>query len=142
MKALVAYESKTGHTRQAAEAVAEAVRKMNGEAIVKPMAEVKASDVQIADVLFLGTWVQGHFFFNVKPAGAEQWVPNLPSLRGKPVGVFCTYLFNPRGALRSLSEMLESRGAKPRGEHAVRRSRPAEGAEEFVRGVLAAAAVP
>lgn len=142
MRALVAYESRTGHTQQAAEAIAEVVRKMHGEAVVKPITEVKAADVQLADVLFLGTWVQGHFFFNVKPAGAEEWVPNLPSLRGKTVGVFCTYLFNPRGSLARLSTMLEAKGAKTRGERAFRRSRPAEGVDAFVRDVLAASAMP
>ena len=136
MKALVAYESKTGHTQQAAEAIGDALRRMDVEAAVKPIAEVKSADVQLADVLFIGTWVQGHFIFNVKPAGASKWVSSLPSLRGKPVGVFCTYLFSPRGALQVLSGMLESRGAKPRGERAFRRSRPADGAEEFVREVL------
>jgi len=142
MKAMIAYESLTGHTRQAAEAIASAVRELGGEAVVKPVAEIRDSDIQEADALFLGTWVHGLIFFGVRPAGAMTWVPALPPLAGKPVGVYCTYAFNPRGALRALSAMLEARGAVVKGEHAFHRARPGEGAALFVGSVLEAAGVP
>jgi flavodoxin len=142
MKALIAYESQTGHTRQAAEAIATAVRSLQGEAVIKKLWDVKAADVAAADVLFVGTWVKGHFFFNVAPARAQELIPNLPPLDGKPVGVFCTYLFNPRGSLKTLGAMLEALGAMVVGERAFRRSRTSEGVEAFVRGVLAGVAVP
>lgn len=139
MNVLVLYQSRSGHTRSAAEAIGEAARALNGEAVVKSVIEVGEADVARADVLFVGTWVQGLILFAVKPAGAELWVPALPPLGGKPVGVFCTYAFHPRGSLRALGELLTGRGATVVGQRAFHRSRPRAGAEVFVRGVLEAA---
>jgi flavodoxin len=136
MNVLIAYNSRTGHTHQAADAIATAARKLGHEASVKRVSEVQAGDVQAADVLFVGTWVAGFILFGVKPAGADQWVPALPSLDGKPVAVFCTYAFNPRGSLRTLANLLEKRGAKIQGQHAFHRSQTSAGAEEFVSQVL------
>lgn len=142
MNVLIGYASHTGHTRQAAEAIASAVQRLGGTAVTKPFSEIQVVDVERADVLFVGTWVQGLILFGVHPAGARQWVAGLPSISGKSVGVFCTYAFNPRGALASLCAMLEQRGAVVKGFHAFHRSQPDEGVDHFVRNVLEQAAVP
>jgi flavodoxin len=139
MNVLIAYYSRTGYTRQAADAIAAAARKMGHEVVVKRVAEVQEGDVQAADALFVGTWVAGLILFGVRPAGVNEWVPALPSLTGKPVAVFCTYAFHPRGSLRTLAGLLEKRGANIRGQQAFHRRRTSQGAEEFVRGVLGAA---
>ncbi len=136
MKALVIYESQFGHTRQAAQAIATAIINLGGEAVVKYTMQVKPADIEAANAVFIGTWVQGLILFGVRPANAKNWVPNLPPLTGKPVGVFCTYRFNPRGALRSLGMMLAERGAVIKGEQAFHDSKPGEGADVFVQGVL------
>jgi flavodoxin len=136
MVILVAYESQTGHTRRTAEAIATAARAQGRQVVLKPLADVEPDDVQRADVLFLGTWVHGYVLFGVKPAGAATWVPGLPDLAGKPVGVFCSYAFFPGPALRTLSALLQARGATIRCERAFHRSRPADGADEFVRSVV------
>jgi flavodoxin len=136
MNVLVLYQSRGGHTRDAAEAIAQAARDLNHEAVVKSVIEVSKADVQKADALFVGTWVQGLILFGVRPAGAELWVPALPSLAGKPVGVFCTYAFNPRGSLPALGAMLAARGATILGQHAFHRSRPSAGVERFTQSVL------
>jgi flavodoxin len=139
MNVLVLYQSRSGHTRDAAEAIAQAARELNHEVSVKSVIEVRKADVENADTLFVGTWVHGLILFGVRPAGAEQWVPALPSLEGKPVGLFCTYAFNPRGSLGALGAMLAGRGATIVGQRAFHRSRPGEGAESFVQGVLQSA---
>jgi len=139
MNVLVLYQSRSGHTRTAAEAIAQAARDLNHEVNVKSVIEVRKADVEQADALFVGAWVQGFILFGVKPAGAELWVPTLPSLEGKPVGVFCTYAFHPRGSLRALGAMLAARGAAVVGERAFHRSRPRAGAAPFVQSVLQAA---
>jgi flavodoxin len=139
MNILVAFESHGGRTRQAAEAIAAAVRRQGRQVAVRPVADLQPADVQAADVLFLGTWVQGAILFGVGPARARQWVPALPALAGKPVGVFCTYAFTPRGTLRMLGSMLEARGAAVMGGHAFHRRQPGEGAEQFAENVLGAA---
>lgn len=141
MNVLVLYNSRNGHTRSMAEAVAQAARDLKHNVTIKSVIEVRQTDIESADALFIGTWVHGLILFGVKPAGAELWVPALPSLEGKPVGVFCTYAFNPRGSLRALGAMLEARGARVVGQQAVHRSRPSEGAPGFVERVLKAAVI-
>lgn len=136
MKVLVLYQSRGGHTRQAAEAITTAMRGMNADVKIKSVIEVSPADVAWADLLFVGTWVHGLILFGVRPAGADLWAPSLPSLAGKPVGVFCTYRFNPRSSLDKLSELLVARGATVVGQHAFHNSEPGRGAENFVRDVV------
>jgi flavodoxin len=136
MNVLVIYQSRNGHTREAAEAIASAAREHGCEVVVRSAAEVRKADVEGADALFVGTWVHGMILFGVRPAGVEQWVPTLPSLNGKPVGVFCTYAFHPRGSLRTMGAMLEARGGSIRGQRAFHRRQPGSGADSFVQSVL------
>jgi flavodoxin len=136
MNVLVAYESFRGHTRQTAEAIAAAARGRGYEVVLKPMSEVQTADVETANALFLGTWVQGFILFGVRPAGAKRWVSALPSLKGKQVGMFCTYAFSPRGSLNTLRTLLEGRGAIIRGLRAFQRSEPTDAVEPFVKTVL------
>ncbi len=139
MQALIAYDTQSGHTRQAAQAIAEAVRAQGGEANVKYVRQVGPEDIQAADVVFIGTWAHGLFVINVHPAGAADWVPTLPPLANKPVGVFCTYLFTPRSLLKDLGKMLEGRGAVIKGAQKFHQNQPGKNAEAFVRSVLSAA---
>jgi len=138
MKVLVLYLSQTGKTEAAAEGIAEAAQKLGHEVDVKSVGKVSQADVDGADLLFIGTWVQGLILFGVKPAKADLWVPNLPSLDGKPVGVFCTYAFNPRGSLDKLSDMLRGRGANPVTQQAFHRNKLTEGADYFVNRTIKA----
>ncbi len=139
MHILVTYFSQGGNTRISAEAIVEAAQGQPNEVSIKPIGKLTQVDVNDADVIFIGTWVQGYILFGVKPARAELWVPNLPSIEGKPVGVFCTYAFHPRGSLHKLSDMLAGRGANPVAQHAFHRSNLQQGAEAFVQQTLEAA---
>jgi flavodoxin len=140
MNVLVIYNSRNGNTQDAAEAIAQAAdNQFHTTVSTKSVIEVQQADVEQADVIFVGTWVHGWILFGVRPAGAELWVPALPSLEGKPVGVFCTYAFNPRDSLRKLGAMLEERGATLLGQRAFHRNRPDEGAEHFAQSILESA---
>src|SRR5512147_2360242 len=121
MKVLILYNSQKGHTQAAAEAMAQVARGKGHDTAIKAVSQVRAVDVEQADLLFIGTWVQGFILFGVKPANATLWIPSLPSLKGKSVAIFCTYRFNPRGSLKKLGEMLEGRGAKLVGQRAFHR---------------------
>lgn len=136
MNVLVLYQSRNGHTLEAAEAIAQAARDLKYEVVLKSVIEVSKADIERADKLFVGTWVSGMILFGVKPAGAELWVPALPSFEGKPVGIFCTYAFNPRSSLDALAAMLEAKGATVVGQHAFHRSHTDEGAAQFVQNIL------
>lgn len=136
MNVLVLYQSRGGHTRVCAEAIAQSVHDLNHEVVVASVIEVRAADVERADVLFVGTWVQGFILFGVKPAGADLWVPALPSLEGKAIGVFCTYAFSPRGSLQTLATMLKARGATVLGQQAFHRRHPQHGTASFAQRVV------
>jgi flavodoxin len=141
MHVLILYQSRHGHTRQAAEAIAQVVSNHHNTVKIKSVIEVQKADLEQADVLFVGTWVQGLILFGVRPAEARLWVPALPSLKDKPVGIFCTYAFHPRDSLRMLAEMLTERGAVVVDQQAFHRNRPANGVEPFVQRVLRSNAV-
>jgi flavodoxin len=141
MRVLVAYESRGGRTRRAAEAIAAAARNEGHTVALKPLAQVGRDDVLESEMLFLGTWVQGYILFGVGPANAAlRWLGDLPPLGGKPVAVFCTYAFNPRGTLALLRTSLETKSAKVVGERSFNHRQPELGADGFARGALAAVA--
>ena len=135
---LILYHSRGGNTRTTAEAIAQAARSQHYDVTVKSIIEVQQSDIDAADVLFIGTWVQGFILFGVKPADATLWVRSLPSLTNKPTGIFCTYAFNPRGSLNQLASLLQSKGATIVGQQAFNRNRLTDSSEAFVQRVLQA----
>jgi len=134
----VAYESRGGRTRRAAEAVADAVRARGSEVTLMALKDTTAEDVVRSDAIALGSWVEGFVFFNVGPAKAAlAEVKRLPVLGGKPVAVFCTYGFNPRATLATLRQSLEAKGAKVVAENASPRSHPDRGAAELAERLCA-----
>lgn len=137
MKVLVVYESRGGTTKRAAEAVAKAIGAAGHEAVLRPVAQAGPEDLEGADALFVGSWVEGYILFGVRPAhAARTWLGRLPTLAGTPAGAFCTYAFHPRGTLAELRRGLEARGANVVAEHAFHRRRPEAGADAFVQGFL------
>ena len=138
MQVLVAYESRGGRTRRAAEALADAVRARGSEVTLKALKDTTAEDVERSDAIAIGSWVEGFVFFNVGPAKATlAGVKRLPVLGGKPVAVFCTYGFNPRATLATLRQSLEAKGAKVVAENASPRSHPDRGAAELAERLCA-----
>ena len=63
MQVLVAYESRGGRTRRAAEAVADAVRARGSEVTLMALKDTTAEDVLRSDAIALGSWVEGFVFF-------------------------------------------------------------------------------
>jgi menaquinone-dependent protoporphyrinogen IX oxidase len=138
MQVLVAYESRGGRTHRAAEAVADAIRVLGSEAMVKTLKDTTAEDVDSSDAIAIGSWVEGLIFFKVGPAkAAVAAVERLPALGGKPAAVFCTYGFNPRATLATLRKSLETKGAKVVAQNASPRSHPDRGATELAERICA-----
>ena len=138
MEVLVAYESRSGRTRRAAEAVASAVRERGSNATVKALAETTAQDIENYDALAIGTWVEGFIVVKVGPArSALDAVARLPAMEGKPAAVFCTYGASPRATLATLRRSLEAKGAKVVAENASHRSHPDRGAAELAERLCA-----
>ena len=136
MNVLVAYESRRGTTKGAASAIADAARSGGNDVTLKPLVDASAEDVGRADLVFLGTWIEGFIFFGVGPArGALKRISGLP-LSGKEVATFCTFAVNPRGSLGKLRRVLESHEAKVVAERAFNRRRASADAASFAAEVL------
>ncbi len=111
-RVLVCYESVGGKTARAAEAVADGFAAQGDQIRVLPIAKVGSEELAAADLVMIGTWVEGFVVAGVGPAKAmRSWLAGLPRLAGKPVGIFCTFGVSPKGALRSMRQAIEAKGA-------------------------------
>ncbi len=110
---LIAVESRGGHTRAKAEEIAAVLGRRGSRVTVTTLAQADLQQIAAADMLVVGTWVEGFVVAGVRPARAtRRWLEKLPPLGGTPVAAFCTYGFNPKGALEELSGTLEARGGR------------------------------
>lgn len=138
MRAMVVYESRTGHTETAARAVVSALQAKGVDASAAAVSTTDPADLGGVDLLVLGTWVEGFIFVGVGPAkAARRWLERLPQISGTAAAVFCTYGVSPRSTLATLGSALKDKGATVVGEAAFSRRRPATGAASFVDEVLA-----
>ena len=91
-----------------------------------------------ADVVFVGTWVDGLVLFGQRPGRASK-LRGLPVLDGKRVAAFCTYAINPGRTIDKLAGILEAKGATVVAKRAIKRNAIDEQmAADFVGEVLAA----
>ncbi len=138
-RALVCYASQGGRTARAAASVGEELRARGLAVEVLPMQHVGATELAAADLLVVGTWVEGLVVAKVGPArAAQQWLQDLPCLGGMPVAVFCTYAVNPRRSLETMARVLEDRGAHVVSAAAFGRGEVEPPATAFADRVLAA----
>ncbi len=138
MKVLVAYESRGGTTKKAAEAIGAAVSVEGNDVTVKPIRDVSDNEVTAADVIFAGSWVKGFIVVGVGATPhALKAIASWPSLAGKRAASFCTYHVSPKGTLGQIDAALKSRGAAVVGERSFHHNEPEAGAAVFARDVLA-----
>ncbi|NNN09698.1 MAG: FAD-dependent oxidoreductase [Acidimicrobiaceae bacterium] len=119
---LVCFESEGGSTADAAQRIGAQLREYGARVDVMALEKVGPMDLAHADAIVVGTWVEGLVVAKVHPAKAtRQWLDALPWLGGRPVGVFCTYGVDPRGALAEMRKVLEAKGAQVGVERALGR---------------------
>ncbi len=110
-RVLVCYESEGGRTRAAAETIASQCHARGLDVTCSSIDQVGPREIAAADVLVLGTWVEGLVLARVRPARAMRaWIENLPRLAARKVALFCTYSVNPRGALEEMSRAIAEKG--------------------------------
>ena len=110
-RVLVCYESEGGRTRAAAETIASQCFARGLDVTCSSIDEVGPREIAAADVLVIGTWVEGLVLARVRPARAMRaWLEGLPRLAARKVALFCTYSVNPRGALDEMSRIVASKG--------------------------------
>ncbi len=136
MKAIVIYESLTGTTKEAGEAIARSLRSHGWLASTSPMSRIDLAELKSADVVIVGSWTDGIFFFGQKPAKESKLASMLPMIHGKKAAVFCTYAIDPGKTLPKLGSIVRRRGGDVVGGYAIHRKRVEEGAGEFTARLL------
>lgn len=110
VRIVVLSQSRTGNTRRAAEMIGGSAEERGAEVTVFSVAEPDYDALAAADLLMIGTWVGGLFFFGHHPGDAGVLNRNLPMLYGKPVGAFMTYAHYAGKVMKRYTKLLERKG--------------------------------
>lgn len=135
--AIVIYESLTGNTAEAARRIASELSRFGVEAVASPITAVDLPALSEADLVVVGSWVDGLFFFGQKP-GREGRLKKMPVIDGKLAAVFCTYAIDKGKTLAKLDRIVRMRGGEVIGGYAIKRNDIEGGVEEFVGRLLSA----
>jgi Flavodoxin domain len=135
-RAVVIYESLTGNTARAARLVGDAVASRGVEASIYPITAIGLKDLAAADIVFVGTWVDGLVLFGHRPGRAGR-IRSMPVIDGKRVAAFMTYAIHAGKALDRFADVLSERGATVVARTLLRRDRLEAGVDEFVLDALA-----
>lgn len=135
-RAVVIYESLTGNTARAARLIAGVAREAGADVVVYPIMGIGLKDLAEADLVFVGTWVDGLVLFGHRP-GRVGRLRSLPVIDGKRVAAFMTYAIHAGKALDRFARVLEERGATVVARQLLRRDRLTQGLDEFVHAALA-----
>lgn len=118
-RVLVCHESVGGTTAATATAIAGQLAAVGARVRTLPIAEVGARELAAADVVVVGTWVEGLVVARVHPAKAmRKWLEAMPRLGSRPVGIFCTYGVDPKSTLSEMRSAIEAKGGVIAGERA------------------------
>ena len=135
MNAVVIYESLTGNTRKAANALAAGLTAQGVGTVACPITDIDFQALQSADLVVVGGWVDGLFFVGQRPVRAGRY-KTLPALQGKKTVVFMTYAIDPGKALDKLSSAVSARGADVVGGIAIRRDKLEAGVADLVDRIV------
>ena len=138
-RAVVIYESLTGNTARAAQLIANEVASRGVDVTIYNITDIGLKELAEADVVFIGTWVDGLVLFGHRPGRAGR-IKRMPVVDGKPVAAFMTYAIHAGKALDRFSRVLTERGAVVVARGLLRRDRLDQGIEELVSEALATVA--
>jgi len=139
VRAIVIYESLTGNTRTAAEALARGLTAKGVGTVACPITRIDYQALSEADLVVVGSWVDGLFVVGQRP-GRVGRIAQLPALAGKRAIVYLTYALHPGKALQKLSDTVAARGADVLGGVTIRRDRITSGVDDLVDRILDAVA--
>lgn len=139
MRAVVIYESLTGNTAKAGQAIAAGLSAEGVSAQAFPITKIDYQALAKADLVVVGSWVDGLLFVGQKP-GRMGRITSMPALAGKKAVVYLTYAIDPGKSLQKLSNAVEARGAEVLGGATIRRDKLQTGVEDLVDRILAVTA--
>jgi hypothetical protein len=134
---VVIHQSRTGNTRRAAELIGGAVAATGATVAVRPVGNLDYAELALADLVFVGTWVDGLVLFGHRPGDARK-ISQIPPLWDKKVVAFMTHALNPGNAADKLAALLSGNGAEVVAARSLNRRRLEVEAPAFVAEVLAA----
>ena len=136
MKVLLTYRSRSGNTERAAEYIGGAFASRGHEVTVRPFDGLDFAEVSAADLVCVGTWVDGLILFAHKPGDTGK-LRQIPMLWNKPTAAFMTYAFNPGNCIDTFAAWLETElGANVIAGQAMKRTDVEQLADGFVDDVL------
>ncbi len=107
MNILVTYRSRTGNTERAAEHIGGAFTDLGHDAVVRPFDGLDFAEIAAADIVCVGTWVDGLILFGHRP-GDPGKLREIPMLWNKPTAAFMTYAFHAGNCIDVFADWLES----------------------------------
>jgi flavodoxin len=133
MKIAIVYDSSTGTTAQAAEAMGKTLEEHGHQCEVQKVSQADPAAVSEADLICVGSWVKGWFIIRQHPTARSMWfIDRLGNLEDKKAVVFCTYKLAIGSTLTKMAEALEGKGAKVVGRFKYRGPDPDSKFESFV----------
>src|SRR3546814_12221832 len=108
MDAIVIYESLTGNTRKAGEAIAGQLTAAGVPTVACPITAVDYGALSRAELVVVGSWVDGFIVVGTRP-GRIGRIENMPALAGKTAAFYVSYASNPGKAPQKLSHAVPDR---------------------------------
>jgi hypothetical protein len=133
--AVVIYESLTGRTARAGQAIAEGLTAAGIPTQAYPIKEIDFQALSKADLVIVGSWVDGLVVVGQRP-GRLGRIKGMPALAGKRAVVYLTYAIDAGKALQKMSDAVAARGAEVLGGQIIRRDKLDDGVADFVDRVL------
>ncbi len=138
VKVVIIHQSRTGNTQRAAELIGGAAEAAGATVSVRPVTNIDFKELADADLVFVGTWVDGLILFGHRPGDSGK-VRRIPKLWNKRVAAFMTHAIYPGGAAEKFAALLEEHGADVVAARSLNRRRLETEAPAFAGEVLAAA---
>ncbi len=114
MNAIVVYHSRTGITQKYGNEIHDFLKNNNLTSKVLPITEVKPADVEEAEIVLLGCWTSGLFFFLQHPDKIwKKHALELPDMKNKKVGYFTTYKTAAGSMFKNMSRVVAGKLSGP-----------------------------
>ena len=137
MDVVVIFDSRTGNTERAANLIGKGLHEAGAAVTIDSIDEVDFGRLARADLVVVGTWTGGLFFFGQHPGGAGKIATTLPDLWDKATFAYVTYAHNAGPAAEKMGDVLDGMGAVNLGTAALHRNKLEDECREFVDQILA-----